>query len=142
MVHTTSSPKDEIYPQSEIVFARSIVLVPNLKFSFQLKRIRQRLQWIFHVCYNVSIEIYTNRFSAYLCIGANEGVDMCSWILIGFSYILMIVTLPFSLCLCIRVCSRFVEISVCNIFCFFHLGCSRIRTSCYSSSRSDFTRWC
>jgi len=37
----------------------------------------------------------------------NENMDMCSSILIGLSYFLMIITFPFSLCLCLRVVQEY-----------------------------------
>ncbi|CAF0746221.1 unnamed protein product [Adineta ricciae] len=67
MVQTTSSPKDEIYPQSQMHSTTATMDSPR----------------------------------------ANDSVDMCSWILIGFSYILMLVTFPFSLCFCIRVVQEY-----------------------------------
>ncbi|UJR14702.1 hypothetical protein I4U23_001695 [Adineta vaga] len=38
---------------------------------------------------------------------ANHNIDICTWIIIGFSYILMIVTFPFSLCFCIRIVQEY-----------------------------------
>lgn len=75
-------------------------------------------------------------FNAYLA--NSQGLDICSWILIGLSYLLMIVTLPFSLCFCIKVYisiwKYIYSIAVC-------IDCSRIWTSCYSSSWSCFIRY-
>jgi len=34
-------------------------------------------------------------------------LDICSWILIGLSYVLMVITFPISLCLCIRVVQEY-----------------------------------
>ncbi|CAF3545229.1 unnamed protein product [Adineta steineri] len=37
----------------------------------------------------------------------NDSVDICSWILIGLSYLLMIITIPVSLILCIKVVQEY-----------------------------------
>jgi erythrocyte band 7 integral membrane protein len=38
---------------------------------------------------------------------ANHDLDICSWILIGLSYVIMILSFPLSLCLCIRVVQEY-----------------------------------
>jgi hypothetical protein len=44
---------------------------------------------------------YTLILIIYLAM--NDNIEICSWILVGLSYVLMIITFPISLCLCIRV---------------------------------------
>ncbi len=40
----------------------------------------------------------------YVYLATHNNTDICSLILIGLSYFLMVITFPISLCLCIRVC--------------------------------------
>lgn len=41
----------------------------------------------------------------------NEGIGACGYALVGLSYVLVVLTFPFSLCICIKVCLNEMIIS-------------------------------
>ena len=70
-----------------------------------------------------------------------EGIGACGYILVGLSYFLVVISFPFSLCICIKVCLLTWNDQFFFTSFFSHIGCSRIWTSSYSSSWSNYTRY-
>ena len=73
---------------------------------------------------------------------ANEGdigIGICGWLLTAFSWVIVIVTLPFSLCVCFKVMKIHSEKKV-ETPLFGLSGGPRVRKSCHLSPGSPFRR--
>ena len=57
---------------------------------------------------------------------ANDGAGVCGWILVILSYILVAITVPFSLCLCIKVGPSTDDLPLILVISPWLLGCSRV----------------
>ena len=79
-----------------------------------------------------------NRFVSFTAQENEMGIGICGWLLTAFSWAIVIVTLPFSLCVCFKVQTtnqifdNRVKSDASKII--ISTGCPRIRTSCHIST--------